>query len=72
MTFVGWLLVLSNVIVLWVYNPNLGRTIDGKEDVVPTWVWIWCAFAQFLGHQLDGCDGTQARRTKTSSPIGKS
>ena len=68
MTFAGWLLILSNVLLLWWFDPAF---TGGLPGAIPSWVWIWCGFAQFVGHQLDGCDGTQARRTKTSSPIGE-
>ena len=30
---------------------------------IPRWVWLFCAFSQFVAHTLDGCDGKQARRT---------
>jgi phosphatidylglycerophosphate synthase len=38
---------------------------------VPSWVWVWCGLAQFIGYTLDGTDGIQARKTKSSSPLGR-
>ena len=38
---------------------------------IPTWVWLYAGVTQFTAHTLDGIDGKQARRTGTSSPLGK-
>eukprot|EP00048_Salpingoeca_helianthica_P020536 m.7045 g.7045 ORF g.7045 m.7045 type:complete len:402 (-) comp4937_c1_seq1:39-1244(-) len=71
MTFIGFLLILSNVLILWVYDPDFRACSGSSFGDIPSWVFFYCAFAQFVGHQLDGMDGTQARRTRTSSPIGE-
>ncbi len=34
-------------------------------------MWYSAAALQFLGHQLDGLDGIQARRTGMSTPTGE-
>ncbi len=39
-------------------------------DCVPAYVWLLGAICQFVSHTLDGMDGKQARRTKSSSPLG--
>ncbi|CAG0925397.1 unnamed protein product, partial [Notodromas monacha] len=38
---------------------------------VPKWIWLIVAINVFLAHTLDGIDGKQARRTKTSGPLGE-
>lgn len=38
---------------------------------IPRWLWLVTAICQFLSHHLDGTDGKQARRTKSSSPLGE-
>jgi phosphatidylglycerophosphate synthase len=38
---------------------------------IPAWVWYVAAALQFIGHQLDGLDGIQARRTGMSTPTGE-
>jgi len=41
------------------------------EGNPPTWVYFSCGIALFVYQTLDNLDGKQARRTKTSSPIGE-
>lgn len=38
---------------------------------VPRWVYLLSAFSVWIYCQLDCIDGKQARRTKTSSPLGQ-
>ena len=64
MTFVGFLLLLSNFFLLTFFDPHFFSTSGGDETstslyVIPTWVWYFCAASQFLAHTLDGCDGKQ-------------
>ena len=42
-----------------------------NTESIPVWVWLYSAVAQFTGYNLDGMDGKQARRTKSSSPVGE-
>ena len=39
--------------------------------VLPTWVYLFGAFALFMYQTLDAIDGKQARRTGTSGPLGQ-
>ena len=73
MTLVGWCCMLSNVVLLAYYDPDMTSAQDEAKGQprIPSWVWLWAAVAQHLGHTLDGCDGIQARRTGSSSPIGE-
>lgn len=41
------------------------------EQPIPSWVWLYCAFALFAYQTLDAIDGKQARRTKSGSPMGE-
>ena len=91
LTLLGWVMMVTNVVLLAFYDYRFDSSAREKEavwcqmrnynlslieipqghPVIPAWVWFWCAFAQFVGHTMDGCDGMQARRTKSSSPLGK-
>ncbi|XP_046857406.1 ethanolaminephosphotransferase 1-like isoform X2 [Xenia sp. Carnegie-2017] len=75
MTFVGWVLTVAIFLVLTFYDPFL--VAAGSDDKshekynIPQWIWIFIAIAHFVAHTLDGCDGKQARRTNSSSPLGE-
>jgi len=72
MTFGGFLLLVLQYAVLSFYDPVYDAVKqDSSIVVIPTWVWWFSLFAQFFSHTLDGCDGKQARRTNTSSPLGE-
>eukprot|EP00053_Salpingoeca_punica_P003549 m.43746 g.43746 ORF g.43746 m.43746 type:complete len:450 (-) comp12255_c0_seq1:270-1619(-) len=74
LTMVGWLAILSTSVITWYYDPDFSlreREEQAGDIIVPRWVWFYCAFAQFLGHTLDGLDGMQARRTGSSTPLGE-
>jgi len=72
MTFAGFLLLVANFFLLTYYDPNFLATSGGKEQhIIPSWVWLFCFLSQFLAHTLDGCDGKQARRTGSSTPLGE-
>ncbi|KAI6660363.1 Ethanolaminephosphotransferase 1-like [Oopsacas minuta] len=66
MTVVGFLLVLSTYILIGWYDYDFKNTAG-----IPSWVWAYSAVAHFTGYNLDGMDGKQARRTKTSTPLGE-
>lgn len=38
---------------------------------IPSWTFYFMAFAIFAYQTLDATDGKQARRTKSSSPLGQ-
>jgi len=61
-TLIGYSFIVINY-VLFAY-------FGGKGRVIPWWVFIWSAVAQFSYQTLDAIDGKQARRTGSSSPLG--
>lgn len=51
-----------------------GRKVQGRvygAGVAPWWVYFLCGFAVLAYLHLDCLDGKQARRTKSSSPLGQ-
>ncbi|XP_067931973.1 ethanolaminephosphotransferase 1-like [Watersipora subatra] len=66
LTFVGFLLLPVSFIILSYYDYDFS-----KNSNIPRWVWLMCAFNNFMSHTLDGIDGKQARRTNTSSVLGE-
>ena len=38
---------------------------------IPSWTFFFAAFCIFVYSTLDAIDGKQARRTKSSSPLGQ-
>ena len=74
-TFVGWLLLVFNFALFAYYDFDFHTTNNDLGIVrtpIPSWVWLYCGVGQFVAHTLDGVDGKQARRTKSSSPLGES
>jgi len=79
MTFMGFLLLVANFFLLSFFDPHFFSTSGGGDDeeslrslyFIPAWAWYFCAASQFLAHTLDGCDGKQARRTGSSTPLGE-
>ncbi|XP_078490444.1 ethanolaminephosphotransferase 1-like isoform X1 [Ciona intestinalis] len=53
------------------YDPDFSLNKETHVAPVPQWVWLAVAFCVFTYYTLDGCDGIQARRTGTSSPLGE-
>ncbi|CAF1495792.1 unnamed protein product [Adineta ricciae] len=66
MTFLGFLLLVVNFVLFTYYDFHFTEAL-----VLPQWIWLVAALCQFWSHQLDGMDGKQARRTKTSSALGE-
>ncbi|CAF2474109.1 unnamed protein product [Rotaria sp. Silwood2] len=66
MTFLGFLLLVVNFIIFSYYDFHFTESI-----ALPQWIWLVAAICQFCSHQLDGIDGKQARRTKSSSALGE-
>jgi len=57
--------VLIPHLIVWYLYPN---TIDVPN--LPTWI-MWLNGILFLAYfNFDNCDGKQARKTKSSSPLG--
>ncbi|UJR30409.1 hypothetical protein I4U23_017944 [Adineta vaga] len=66
MTLLGFLLLVVNFILFTYYDFHFTEGL-----YLPRWIWLVAAICQFWSHQLDGMDGKQARRTKTSSALGE-
>lgn len=64
MTIAGLAVNIITSIVLVLYSP------DARQEA-PRWTFILCALGLFIYQTLDACDGKQARRTGTSSPLGE-
>ncbi|RDA91933.1 hypothetical protein CP533_1294 [Ophiocordyceps camponoti-saundersi (nom. inval.)] len=63
-TLTGFMFVVANVLTLLWYSPAL-------DQDCPTWVYYSWAAGLFLYQTFDAVDGTQARRTKQSGPLGE-
>lgn len=74
LTFVGFLFTVANGLLLTIYDPHFYASSEVAKPwapPIPGWVWVTCAVFHFLAHTLDGIDGKQARRTKSSGPLGE-
>lgn len=56
--------VIANVFTLLYYTPNL-------DEDCPGWVYASWAIGLFLYQTFDAIDGSQARRTRQSGPLGE-
>lgn len=63
-TLTGFMFVVANFLTLLWYNPTL-------DQDCPSWVYYSWAAGLFLYQTFDAVDGTQARRTKQSGPLGE-
>ena len=63
-TFLGWLIFMSSTIIILCYDFTFQKDI-------PSWVFFYAAASLWIYSTLDAIDGKQARRTKTSSPLGQ-
>ncbi|TGZ83737.1 ethanolaminephosphotransferase [Ascodesmis nigricans] len=63
-TLTGFSFVVTNFLTLLWYNPTL-------DTDCPRWVYASWALGLFLYQTFDACDGTQARRTGQSGPLGE-
>uniref|UniRef100_H2Y788 Selenoprotein I n=1 Tax=Ciona savignyi TaxID=51511 RepID=H2Y788_CIOSA len=70
-TTVGFAFTFTQFLVLAYYDGDFSLHIEAGVTPVPRWAWFYAAFAAFTYHTLDGCDGKQARRTRTQSPLGE-
>lgn len=73
LTFAGFLLLILQFFVFTYFDNYFYASDDTHPEYppFPNWVWLFAANCMFWAHQLDGTDGKQARRTKTSSPLGE-
>lgn len=63
-TLSGFMFVGANILTLLWYNPTL-------DQDCPPWVYASWAIGLFLYQTFDAVDGTQARRTHQSGPLGE-
>ncbi|OTB04712.1 hypothetical protein M426DRAFT_320576 [Hypoxylon sp. CI-4A] len=63
-TLTGFMFVVANFFTLLWYNPTL-------DQDCPPWVYYSWAVGLFLYQTFDAVDGTQARRTRQSGPLGE-
>jgi ethanolaminephosphotransferase len=63
-TLSGFGFVIVNILTMLYYTPNL-------DQDCPPWVYASWAIGLFLYQTFDAIDGTQARRTKQSGPLGE-
>ncbi|KAF8242486.1 Choline/ethanolaminephosphotransferase [Wilcoxina mikolae CBS 423.85] len=63
-TLTGFAFVVINFLTLLWYNPTL-------DTNCPDWVYASFGIGLFLYQTFDACDGTQARRTGQSGPLGE-
>jgi len=64
LTFIGWLFIVASYSVMLIYDYTF------KKDI-PSWTFLFAAACMFIYSTLDAIDGKQARRTKSSSPLGQ-
>lgn len=63
-TLSGFMFVVANFLTLLWYNPTLDQNC-------PSWVYYSWAAGLFLYQTFDAVDGSQARRTRQSGPLGE-
>ena len=63
-TFIGFVVAMTNIPLFVYFNPTL-------ETTVPSWVFAYAGFTVFFYLTMDAIDGMQARKTKSSSPLGQ-
>lgn len=63
-TLTGFGFVIINVLTMLYYSPTL-------DQDCPRWVYASWAVGLFLYQTFDAIDGTQARRTRQSGPLGE-
>lgn len=63
-TLTGFSFVIINLLTLLYYNPTL-------DQDCPPWVYLTWAIGLFMYQTFDAVDGSQARRTHQSGPLGE-
>lgn len=61
------LVCITHIILAW-YFPRM--SLEENDESPPSWIFVATGAALFAYQLLDNLDGHQARRTKTSSPLG--
>jgi ethanolaminephosphotransferase len=68
-TLVGLLFMASSYVVFWYHCPFI-QAFNNDFAKVPRWIFLWNCFSMILYQTFDNMDGKQARRTKSTSPLG--
>jgi phosphatidylglycerophosphate synthase len=63
-TFIGWIILMSSTIIILYHDLTLHKDI-------PSWCFFYAAASLWIYSTMDAIDGKQARRTKSSSPLGQ-
>lgn len=63
-TFIGWIFVILSYANILIYDYTF-------EKDIPSSCFFFAAACIFIYSTLDAIDGKQARRTKSSSPLGQ-
>ncbi|KAI1823719.1 Choline/ethanolaminephosphotransferase [Xylaria intraflava] len=63
-TLSGFMFIVANFVTLLWYNPTL-------DQDCPSWVYYTWAAGLFIYQTFDAVDGSQARRTRQSGPLGE-
>jgi phosphatidylglycerophosphate synthase len=63
-TFIGWIFVILSYAVMLTYDYTFTK-------IIPSWTFLFAAACIWIYVTLDAIDGKQARRTKSSSPLGQ-
>ena len=65
--------LLTLMAILWMISGTLVWALfDGSTTMsFPPWTYYYVAFTVFMYQTFDACDGKQARRTGSSSPLGQ-
>jgi hypothetical protein len=63
-TFIGWVFVILSYVNILRYDYTF------QQDI-PNWCFLFAAACIWIYSTLDAVDGKQARRTKSSSPLGQ-
>ena len=71
LTLVGFICCVLHYLIPAIYDYDFTASVKDSDHPIPNWVWLLVGILLFASHTLDGIDGKQARRTGTSSPLGK-
>ena len=63
-TLVGWLFVIASYVNMLIYDYTF------RKDI-PSYCFFFASLCSLVYSTLDAIDGKQARRTKSSSPLGQ-
>lgn len=71
-TLFGLCWMITSYSFIWYFCPMFEERVDleGSEDSVPGWIFLFNGIAMFIYQTLDNMDGKQARRTGSSSSLG--